>query len=74
MLQGHHYQSNDLNAACQCSVARWGGVAVGFVATIAQPGVKETGLTYAESRIAHRESRLVVLPGAAPRPSVLVDP
>jgi len=35
---------------------------VGFVASIAQPGVKESGLDHEQSRVAWREHRLVVDP------------
>ena len=68
LLQGHHYISATLNDSTECSVARWDGVAVGFVATLCQPGIHKSG----DDRIKHRESRLVIMPGApilAPAPS-----
>lgn len=43
-------------------MARWGATPVGFVASIAQPGVKESGLDHEQSRVAWREHRLVVDP------------
>ena len=54
--------SHELNQSARCAVARWGAQPVGFVATLTQPGVKEVGLTFEESRTVWRESRLVVLP------------
>ena len=54
--------SQGIISSARCAVARWGTQPVGFIAVCPQPGVKERGLSYAQSRICWRESRVVVLP------------
>ena len=58
----HHYMSHDLNNAAHAFCARWAGKPVGFSAVLPQPGVKEKGKSYEESRTMWRESRLVIMP------------
>jgi hypothetical protein len=75
----HHYMSSDLMCAFRSRVARLpDGTPAAFVASLPAPGVKECGLSHDLSRIAWRESRLVVRPefqvDRPSRPSAMPPP
>ena len=38
LFKEHHYMTSALSMQSSCSIARWGGVPVGFIATMCKPG------------------------------------
>ena len=56
--QVHHYLSHELNTASTVSIARWGRIPVGFMATLPRPGT----VAQLDSRQLWREHRFVVIP------------
>lgn len=57
----HHYLSSDMNNACTCFKAVFGGEVVGFSASLSLPG-RIPPLYYGDTRNKFRESRTVILP------------
>lgn len=54
----HHYLSHELNKASTVSIARWGRIPVGFMATMPRPGL----VSQLDPRHTHREHRFVIIP------------